>query len=225
MHRTRGCVRPVERPASAALSSIAGDAPLPVAVDHTGRCMAIRDQGASDKCVAFAVAAMKEAQDAPGVHLSVDSIYSLRANAGQPGMRLADGCQIAHQTGVAPNPHNHKLGSFWPVAPDNTYGIKRALAAHGVCVASMRCVPSGEPYAFWRTEDADATGHAVALVGYDDVRRAFKLRNSWGTDYGERGYAWMPYDDMARYGWEVYGATDADGRPNPEEAPPCCACL
>lgn len=34
-------------------------------------------------------------------------------------------------------------------------------------------------------------GHAVLLVGYDSDNDAFKLRNSWGEDWGENGYAWV----------------------------------
>jgi hypothetical protein len=39
-------------------------------------------------------------------------------------------------------------------------------------------------------------GHAVTIVGYDDARYsgAFKIINSWGTDWGDDGYFWMPYD-------------------------------
>lgn len=37
-------------------------------------------------------------------------------------------------------------------------------------------------------------GHAVVLVGYDDERKAFLVRNSWGTAWGLNGYFWMPYD-------------------------------
>ena len=48
-------------------------------------------------------------------------------------------------------------------------------------------------------------GHAVVVVGYDDERTirntfsdettvgAFKVRNSWGTGWGEGGYGWLPY--------------------------------
>lgn len=36
-------------------------------------------------------------------------------------------------------------------------------------------------------------GHAVAIVGYDDSRKMFYVRNSWGTDWGISGYFWMPY--------------------------------
>lgn len=42
-------------------------------------------------------------------------------------------------------------------------------------------------------------GHAIDAVGYDDGRKigkekgALLIRNSWGTDWGEAGYGWMPY--------------------------------
>jgi Cysteine protease len=42
-------------------------------------------------------------------------------------------------------------------------------------------------------------GHAVVAIGYDDNRRigqstgALKIRNSWGTAWGEQGYGWLPY--------------------------------
>lgn len=37
-------------------------------------------------------------------------------------------------------------------------------------------------------------GHAVMCVGYDDAKKMFLIRNSWGTDWGLKGYYWMPYD-------------------------------
>ena len=37
-------------------------------------------------------------------------------------------------------------------------------------------------------------GHAVTIVGYDDNRGAFKIRNSWGTSWGQKGYFWIDYD-------------------------------
>jgi len=36
-------------------------------------------------------------------------------------------------------------------------------------------------------------GHAVVAVGYDDKRRRFLVRNSWGPDWGRAGYFTMPY--------------------------------
>jgi C1A family cysteine protease len=40
-------------------------------------------------------------------------------------------------------------------------------------------------------------GHAVVLVGYDDSKSAFLVRNSWGTSWGLNGYFWMHYDYVA----------------------------
>lgn len=37
-------------------------------------------------------------------------------------------------------------------------------------------------------------GHAVLLCGYNDDKKLFLVRNSWGPDWGEGGYFWMPYE-------------------------------
>lgn len=36
-------------------------------------------------------------------------------------------------------------------------------------------------------------GHAMVLVGYSERRQAFKVINSWGTDWGDKGFAWISY--------------------------------
>jgi len=42
-------------------------------------------------------------------------------------------------------------------------------------------------------------GHAVLAVGYSDKKKigkeqgALLIRNSWGTQWGESGYGWLPY--------------------------------
>lgn len=37
-------------------------------------------------------------------------------------------------------------------------------------------------------------GHAVMAVGYDQVKKLFIVRNSWGPDWGLAGYCMMPFD-------------------------------
>lgn len=37
-------------------------------------------------------------------------------------------------------------------------------------------------------------GHAVTIVGYDDVKQCFKIQNSWGVNWGDNGYFYMPYE-------------------------------
>ena len=36
-------------------------------------------------------------------------------------------------------------------------------------------------------------GHAIVLVGYDDKTQRFKFANSWGTDWGDKGFGYLPY--------------------------------
>jgi C1A family cysteine protease len=40
-------------------------------------------------------------------------------------------------------------------------------------------------------------GHAVLAVGYNDAQKRFIVRNSWGTEWGMKGYFTMPYGYLA----------------------------
>ncbi len=40
-------------------------------------------------------------------------------------------------------------------------------------------------------------GHAVSLIGFDDVKRAWIIRNSWGPDWGMSGFGYVSYDDVS----------------------------
>src|SRR4051812_39036417 len=62
------------------------------------------------------------------------------------------------------------------------------------------------------TFDTIQGGQAVVAVGYDDQRLsstkgALKIRNSWGRDWGEDGYGWLPYayveEQLAADFWTV----------------------
>ena len=46
--------------------------------------------------------------------------------------------------------------------------------------------------------------HAMALVGYDEDRQAFRVINSWGQGWGDHGYAWIAYDTFKRLVAEAY---------------------
>ena len=51
-------------------------------------------------------------------------------------------------------------------------------------------------------------GHAAMAVGYDDKTRRFTVRNSWGTDWGLKGYFTMPYqylteEDLSDDFWTI----------------------
>lgn len=92
------------------------------------------------------------------------------------------------------------------------------------------CLASGKPFVFgfatydsWLNGKSPATyiplptdddryvgGHAVLCVGYDDNRKLFRIRNSWGASAGDNGYFYLPYDylmnpDLARDFWIICG--------------------
>lgn len=70
-------------------------------------------------------------------------------------------------------------------------------------------------------------GHAMTLVGYDDSKKsprghrgAFKLINSWGTGWGDRGYGWISYKHwVASDAWalELDHRVDSNNNEQPEE--------
>ena len=57
-------------------------------------------------------------------------------------------------------------------------------------------------------------GHCVCAVGYDDELKLIIVRNSWGTDWGDKGYFYMPYavftnTNMTTDAWALTDATSA----------------
>jgi C1A family cysteine protease len=46
-------------------------------------------------------------------------------------------------------------------------------------------------------------GHAMLCVGYSDTDKVFIVRNSWGEDWGDKGYCYIPYDYLinAKYNY------------------------
>jgi hypothetical protein len=52
-------------------------------------------------------------------------------------------------------------------------------------------------------------GHAMLIVGYDDNNNAFKIINSWGTEWGSNGYCWIDYNYFPSVAREAFVAKDA----------------
>ncbi|MCB1144045.1 MAG: peptidase C1 [Leptospiraceae bacterium] len=52
-------------------------------------------------------------------------------------------------------------------------------------------VPAPSPS---ETSRAAHGGHAMLAVGYSDTDKVFIVRNSWGPDWGDSGYCFIPYD-------------------------------
>ena len=53
-------------------------------------------------------------------------------------------------------------------------------------------IPVTPGFVYERRNDSAFKGrHAVAIVGYDDSLGAFRMVNSWGSRWGEGGFAWL----------------------------------
>ena len=35
--------------------------------------------------------------------------------------------------------------------------------------------------------------HAITIVGWDDSKKAYLVKNSWGKKWGQDGYVWVGY--------------------------------
>jgi C1A family cysteine protease len=67
--------------------------------------------------------------------------------------------------------------------------------------------------------------HAVVAVGYNDTTRRIKVLNSWGEDWGDGGYFYMPYEfikdsDICFDFWKITFACER-GKPHPKGTIKC----
>jgi cathepsin K len=88
------------------------------------------------------------------------------------------------------------IGKIAPIAK-----IKEALCNYGPVAASVNATPLlqnfGGDGVFFETASNNAnpeTNHAVMIVGWDDDKQAWLMRNSWGTNWGDDGYCWIKYN-------------------------------
>jgi C1A family cysteine protease len=153
------------------------------------------------------------------------------------GAQLRDGIKAVNQKGVCKEstwPYDEGKFTQNPSTAAWSEAAKhKALSYQRIDNTSMvqmkQCLASGFPFVFGFTvydsfmsdqvaqtgivpmpseNESVQGGHAVLAVGYDDSKRAFIVRNSWGADWGLKGYFYMPYEyvtdtDLADDFWEI----------------------
>ncbi len=118
----------------------------------------------------------------------------------------------------------YRIKSYSRINHKNPDDIKRVLASGNVALVGV-IIDDGF-YNLKGAEVYDANsgksygGHAMTIVGYDDSKAsksgkkgAFKLQNSWGTNWGDKGFGWISYSMLAKVGQESYSMVDSE-KPN-----------
>ncbi|MCW7491272.1 cysteine protease [Leptospira sp. 2 VSF19] len=121
----------------------------------------------------------------------------------------------------------YKIKSFSRLNFKNPDEIKRVLVSKNVVMVGMIIDD-----AFYKLKGSNIYdenggqsygGHAMTIVGYDDNKKsksgkkgAFKLQNSWGTNWGDKGFGWVSYSMLAKVGQETYAIID---EPKPQNTP------
>lgn len=119
----------------------------------------------------------------------------------------------------------YRIKGWARVETGQVEAIKGELALGNPVVVGLWISPS-----FYRIKngiyaDVDADirgGHALVVVGYDDQLGAFKLMNSWGENWGERGFGWISYDAMLKRLQNAFvmlpGEEQTDPKAHPSDA-------
>lgn len=105
------------------------------------------------------------------------------------------------------NAIQHRIKSF---AAITTCDDLKAALTMGCCYIAFPCYNISAT--FWKpnnpSEEAEC-GHAVTVVGYDDEKKHFIIRNSWGDDWEDKGYTYMDYTEFGRQ-WEIFTIVDKE---------------
>lgn len=73
--------------------------------------------------------------------------------------------------------------------------LKTALIEHGPLAAPIHsdsCLVDYKGGVF-NEKNNRLINHVVLLVGWDDGKQAWLIKNSWGEEWGEKGFAWIKY--------------------------------
>ena len=107
-----------------------------------------------------------------------------------------------------------RIATWRRVNPQSKAEVKGQLAANfpvliGAIVGTAFSQHFGTgTFALPPNETVDGSGHAMCVVGYDNSLKSYRVMNSWGTDWGDSGFAWIEYDTFSRIVREAYVAQD-----------------
>jgi C1A family cysteine protease len=119
------------------------------------------------------------------------------------------------------NAKGHKLGKLNQIKVGDNQTIKQCLATGIPVMIAIALYKSFEQSFMSRfgvipmpafiqnpndTTDTYSGGHEVMLTGYHDFPGYFTFLNSWGSDWGNKGYGYLPYAYVSNTDltWSIY---------------------
>lgn len=93
---------------------------------------------------------------------------------------------------------HHKF--HWIGGPNIHDDMKTWIDLNGPIAVCFNCYPEFDDackndsiYIYSNPANDPSDGHCVMIVGFDDAKKAWLVRNSWGTGWGTLGYGWFGY--------------------------------
>lgn len=147
--------------------------------------------------------ALKEPDDGSTVETALDAVRKYGACNSKVWPNSMPYTQKPSAEAFADGLKGHEVTKYYNVK--SVLQVKKAIAAGCPVACSMT----------WAFKSVDANGnlntptdkeikkcnlgHAVVIVGYDE--RRIEIRNSWGTSWGNHGYAYIPYEVFKKIVW------------------------
>lgn len=108
----------------------------------------------------------------------------------------SNGCALIPTASQDQEAANYKIASYSVIANNDQATIKSKLAANHPIIITVNIDNSfynaGAGF-IWSASTGTVAAHALTICGYDDAKHAYKVINSWGTNWGDAGYTWIDY--------------------------------
>jgi C1A family cysteine protease len=184
----------------------------------------VRNQGSLGSCVAFAlIAAYELEQRKRGIEYNGSElqVYYDARKLGElfpsdVGCYPRDALKVAYNNGVAPE----KLWTYdtrrvndepglWARSFERWFRISSYHSIQGIEAVKQELylghpvivnVPVYENFYLGTGnciagfEGQNLGWHEILIIGYDDDKLCFRIQNSWGTNWAEKGRAWLSYN-------------------------------
>jgi len=173
----------------------------------------INNQGNSPQCVGESCRVIKvEKERREGNNVDFDPLWiynKAKEIDGIPkvnGTYFRIGLKVLKNTGAKAlnesDYNKYRISAYTKVNP-NFDDIKRAIYENGVVLAGFHLSNAGWSKANIRKPYANETifGHAVPCVGF--TKDKIKFQNSWGDNWGDKGYGYFDKDNLPFECWTV----------------------